>query len=313
MRAAVITEPRRVELRKVPTPVPGNNEVLIHVQGCGVCGSNIPVWEGRPWFEYPLDPGAPGHEGWGFVGGIGKQVNNIAVGQRVAFLSTHSFAEYDVAASDQVIALPPTLDNIAFPGEPLACAINVFERSRIESGDQVAVIGIGFLGALLVRLAANHGAHVTAISRRESALDFAKALGAEETFRWDGSGESANGLNGRQFRIVIEAVGTQGALDLATQLTETRGVLIIAGYHQDGKREIDVRLWNWRGLDVINAHERDPRQYSRGMQKAIEAVAHKTLDPTPLFTHVFGLDRLGEAFEVASSRADGCMKALVLT
>jgi NADPH:quinone reductase len=313
MMAAVITEPRKAELREVATPVPTRSEVLIHVQGCGICGSNIPVWEGRPWFEYPLDPGAPGHEGWGFIHGVGDEVRNLVTGQRVAFLSTHSFAQYDVAPGDQVVPLPPVLDDIAFPGEPLACAMNVFERSRVQRGDYVAIIGIGFLGAVLVGLAANAGAHVTAISRRESALALAKNVGAEEAVRWDGTPKSAGTLGERQFRCVIEAVGTQGALDLATQLTETRGTLVVAGYHQDGKREIDMRLWNWRGIDVINAHERDPHRYMQGMQKAIQAVAGKSLDPAPLFTHTFDLDRVSDAFEIASSRTNGCMKALVLT
>jgi len=54
---------------------------------------------------------------------------------------------------------------------------------------------------------------------------------------------------------VIEAAGQQWPLDLATELTRERGRLIIAGYHQDGPRQINMQLWNWRGLDVINAHE----------------------------------------------------------
>jgi NADPH:quinone reductase len=310
--AAVIAAPRKAELREVATPMPGPGEVLIRVQGCGICGSNISVWEGRPWFGYPFDPGAPGHEGWGYIHAIGAGPRPYAIGQRVAFLSTHSFAEYDVAPCDAIVPLPPSLDDIAFPGEPLACAMNVFERSRIEPGDRVVVIGIGFLGALLVSLAAKAGAHVTAVSRRESALRFARSLGAEKTMSWDGSPESPPKISDKKFSCVIEAVGSQGAIDLATQLIDTRGTLVIAGYHQDGKREINMSVWNWRGIDVINAHERDSRRYTRGMQKAIQAVVEKSLDPLPLFTHSYKLDRLDEAFEVASARADGCMKALVL-
>ena len=63
---------------------------------------------------------------------------------------------------------------------------------------------------------------------------------------------------------VIEAVGKQWPLDLAAELTRERGRLIVAGYHQDGPRQVNMQLWNWRGLDVINAHERDPEVYMRG-------------------------------------------------
>ena len=47
----------------MPVPGPGEGQVLVELEGCGVCGSNLPLWEGRPWFSYPLEPGAPGHEG----------------------------------------------------------------------------------------------------------------------------------------------------------------------------------------------------------------------------------------------------------
>ncbi|MDX6721279.1 MAG: hypothetical protein QOJ63_3533, partial [Solirubrobacteraceae bacterium] len=64
MRAAVITAPGSAEVASVPTPDPGPGEVLVELEGCGVCGSDLAVWQGRPWFDYPREPGAPGHEGW---------------------------------------------------------------------------------------------------------------------------------------------------------------------------------------------------------------------------------------------------------
>ena len=91
-----------------------------------------------------------------------------------------------------------------------------------------------------------------------------------------------------------------------------RGRIVIAGYHQDGPRQVDLQSWNWRGLDVVNAHERDPRVYVEGMRLAMEAIAERRLDPAPLYTHTFPLDRLGDAFEAARTRPDGFMKALVV-
>ena len=76
-----------------------------------------------------------------------------------------------------------------------------------------------------------------------------------------------------------------------------RGRLVIAGFHQDGPRSVDMQTWNWRGLDVINAHERDPDVYVEGMLLAAQAVATGRLDPRPLYTHVFPLEREEETVQ----------------
>jgi len=106
-------------------------------------------------------------------------------------------------------------------------------------------------------------------------------------------------------------VGLQGPLDLAGALCGERGRLVIAGYHQDGPRQVNLWLWNWRGLDVINAHERDPQRYRQGMERALEAVTSGRLDPFPLFTHSHPLEETGRAFEGLHERPDGFLKALI--
>jgi threonine dehydrogenase-like Zn-dependent dehydrogenase len=117
--------------------------------------------------------------------------------------------------------------------------------------------------------------------------------------------------DGRFCERVIEAVGKQWPLDLAAELTAERGKLVIAGYHQDGPRQVNMQLWNWRGLDVINAHERDPALYAQGVREAVEAVVAGRLDPSALYTHVYPLSELGQALNDTRDRPDGFLKALV--
>jgi threonine dehydrogenase-like Zn-dependent dehydrogenase len=119
--------------------------------------------------------------------------------------------------------------------------------------------------------------------------------------------------NGSLCERVIEAVGLQWPLDLAGELTAERGRLMIAGFHQDGPRQVNMQLWNWRGIDVVNAHERDPQVYVQGIRGAVELMSSGVLDPIPLFTHRFPLERLGEALELTRTRPDGFMKAIVTT
>lgn len=314
MQAAVLVEPGRFDIREAPVPDPGPGQVLVRLEGCGVCASNLSPWQGQPWFDYPFEAGAPGHEGWGRVDVVGDGVHDLAPGDRVGFLSSHAYAEYDVADAAQVVRLPPELAGRPFPAEPLGCAMNIFRRSRIEAGQTVAVVGVGFLGALLTRLSSAAGARVIGISRREHSLRVAREMGAAETIAMDDHsaiiervGESTSGAFCDR---VIEAVGKQWPLDLAGELTRERGTLVIAGYHQDGARQVNMQLWNWRGLDVVNAHERDPAIYVEGMRAAVDAVVAGVLDPDPLYTE-YPLDRLGEALEATRDRPDGFMKALV--
>ena len=313
MAAAVVVQPRSLRVESAPIPEPGPRDVLVRIEGCGVCGSNVPVWTGAAPVAYPLEPGEPGHEAWGVVEGVGSNVAGVRRGERVACLSYRSFAAYDVADAEAVVPLPRELEGRAFPGEALACAVNAFRRSGVRAGETVAVVGIGFLGALLTQLAARAGADVLAISRRPFARETARALGAAETLPLDGEtvARVSELTNGTMCDRVLEAAGAQATLDVSAQLTRVRGTLVIAGYHQDGPRQVDMQLWNWRGLDVVNAHERDPAVYVRGLRAAAEAVAMGALDPDPLYTHRFPLERLDAALDAAAARPDGFMKALV--
>jgi threonine dehydrogenase-like Zn-dependent dehydrogenase len=315
MKAAVVTGPGKVALQDVPLAKPGPGQVRVRLEGCGVCASNVTPWEGSEWMTYPTEPGGLGHEGWGLVDAIAPDVSTVAVGDRVATLFTHSYAEYDVGGADAVVKLPRFLDGQAFPGEPLGCAMNILRRSDIKAGQSVAIIGIGFLGALLTRLAVYAGARVIAISRRRSSLDLARRMSAAETVAMEDHGaviaQVGDITAGRYCDRVIEATGKQWPLDLAGELVREGGRLIIAGYHQDGPRQVNMQQWNWKGIDVINAHERDPQMYVRGIEEAIEAAEAGILAPEPLYTHRYPLSRLGEALDATRDHPEGFVKALV--
>ena len=315
MRAAQLVQPQQAKVIETEVPVPADDQVLIQVEGCGVCGSNLPVWEGREWFTYPLPPGNPGHEAWGRVAALGSNAGDLQIGDRVTMLSYNAYAEYDVAQAEAVVKLPDALSGQPFPGEPLACALNVFARSNIVSGQTVAIVGIGFLGAILTALAAGAGANVIAITRRPFALEMARHFGAAHTIvmddHWRIIEQVKQLTHDEGCDCVIEAVGAQWPLDLAAELTRIRGRLVVAGYHQDGARQVNMQLWNWRGLDVINAHEREPQIYVNGIRAAVEAVAGRRLDPSPLYTHRYPLEEVAQALTTMQQRPDGFLKALI--
>lgn len=314
MKSAQFKAPGCIDIIDIDIPDPADNQVRIKIEGCGICGSNIPLWEGREWFNYPVQPGNPGHEGWGIIESVGKNVRNFKPGDRVTMLSYNAFAEYDLAEEKAVIRIPDEITQGLFPGEPLGCAMNIFNRSGIKKGDTIAIVGIGFLGALLVQLASQAGATVIAISRRDYSLDIAKKMGSVYNIKMDDHWRIIEDVkqitNGKFCDQVIEAVGLQWPLDLSAELVKEKGRLIIAGYHQDGPRSVNMQLWNWRGIDVINAHEREQEKYVQGIKEAVASVKNNILDPNHLYTE-FSFTDINKAFNTAVERPDGFVKAVL--
>lgn len=315
-RAAILEAPQKVILKEIELPEPAEDEIRIKLEGCGVCASNFPVWEGREWFNYPISPGEPGHEGWGIVDAVGKNVQDFEIGDRVSALTYHAYATHDIAKADHAVKLPDFLKGKAFPGEPLGCAMNIFSRSNIQKGQKVAIVGSGFLGLLLIQLAKSAGATVIAISRRDFSLKSAKEAGADFTIKMDDHFQIIEKVKeitkGNFCERVIEATGKEWPLNLSIELTAEKGKLIVAGFHQDGMRNINMQMLNWRGIDMISAHERDPKEYIKGMKNAILAIKEGKMNPFPLFTHRFKLEEMEDAYKHLVSRPKGFIKALII-
>ena len=314
--AAVCESARSFGIKKVQMKNPGSKQVLVSIQGCGVCNSNLPLWEGREWFEYPLEPGAPGHEAWGVVKTCGSEVSDVKPGQRVTFLSTNAYAQFDIVDEDKLVSLPPQLNHTDLPGEPLGCAINVFRRSKIVSGQTVAVVGTGFLGVLLVKLCSLEGARVIALSKRRTSLEAALNYGAGDVVVLDDYQKALGGLKsitkGQGCDVVIECSGFQMPLDLASETVRTGGKLVIAGYHQDGLRTVDMQKWNWKAIQVINAHERQSSVCIDAMRRAVEQICAGEIQLSSLITHRFPLSEINDAFQILKDRPEGFIKAVVI-
>lgn len=316
MRAARLAAPRRAEVVTVPPPTPAAGQVRIAIAGCGVCASNIEPWKGPDWMQFPTVPGGLGHEAWGRIDAVGEGVAGFAVGDAVAYLGEQGFAEQEVVAASHVLPIPPDLADRPLAAEPIACAFNIFRRADIRAGQWVAIIGIGFLGAILTRLASDAGARVIALSRRQFSRDLARAHGAELTIAMDDHWqiiEQVQAITGGALcPRVIEATGHQWPLDLAGELVAEGGRLVIAGYHQNGPRQINMQQWNWKGIDVVNAHERSLETRLAGMREAIAAVAAGRIDLDALITHRLPLEALDAALMLTRDRPDGFVKAVVV-
>jgi threonine dehydrogenase-like Zn-dependent dehydrogenase len=111
--------------------------------------------------------------------------------------------------------------------------------------------------------------------------------------------------------VAIEASGTQAGLTLAGQMAREHGVLAILGYHQGGPRQVDMELWNWKALEVLNAHERRAGYQMDCMRRGLTLLAAGKLQTAPLVTHRFGLDQVDDAFRALLTKPAGFVKAVI--
>ncbi|HYX84393.1 MAG TPA: alcohol dehydrogenase catalytic domain-containing protein, partial [Gaiellales bacterium] len=151
MKTAVLEAPRRFELVDADVPAIAPDEVLVRVAACGVCTSELDMWEGRTEREFPI---LPGHEVSGIVAEVGAEVGAPRPGDRVAvWVTERGFSEYVAVKAAYCLPAGDVPLELAL-AEPLACAVNAVDLAGIRLGDDVLVVGAGFMGSLVLRLAA---------------------------------------------------------------------------------------------------------------------------------------------------------------
>lgn len=314
MKAVRLTAPRNLRVEDVDLPTLAADDVLVRVLACGICGSDLNAWAGVPGTEYPLAAGGPGHEVWGEIADLGNGVEKSwSHGQRVTgVVASGGFAQYARARAADLVPIPNELGNTLVLGEPLACAANVVRRMRLQTSESLAVVGFGYLAALVIRLLepVPAGLRWIAVSRRAESRALALSLGAEAAYDFDSVPLEA----WDSFPVVLEAAGVQQSLDYASWLTAYGGRLVVAGYHADGPRIVNFQAWNWKGIDVVNAHEREAAAYVRGLEEGLKRIALGELakEIAGLVTHGWPLERANEAFATVERRPPDYLKGVIL-
>ena len=263
MKAAVVREFKQpLVVENVETPAIGSDEVLIKVEACGVCHSDLHIAEGdwpqlRKVIKTPL---IPGHEVVGHVVEKGDSVTQLEKGDRVGVAWIHwscgecdlckegrenlcskqqitgasvdgGYAEYIKAKASHAAKVPDSLDS--YEAAPLFCAgVTVYraiKNAAIQPGQRVAIFGIGGLGHLAVQIAKAFDAEVIAVDIAEDKLELARALGADHTI--NGSTvdvvKQLRSMGGAHVSVVTSAA--KAAYDQAFYATRSSGTLVVVG------------------------------------------------------------------------------------
>jgi threonine dehydrogenase-like Zn-dependent dehydrogenase len=313
MRTAVLEAPGRFVIVDEPLPEIAPDEVLLRVAACGVCASELDMYGGLA--GHATYPWRPGHEVSGTVERVGSEVAGWAPGDEVAaWVTERGYGEYLAVKADYLFDASGLELELAL-GEPLACAVNAVELAAPMLGDDVAIIGAGFMGHLVHKLVELKGpARVFVADVRPDALKRAESYGATTV---DITRESLaevvmEATGGRGADMTFEVTGVQAALATVGEVTRMSGTVAIVGYHLGEPRSIPLGHWNWMAYNLINAHFRDVNTILAGMGAGMRLLTSGRLSMDDLVTHRFSLDEIDAAFRAATEKPEGFVKATVM-
>lgn len=314
VKRATLLGPGEFVIEKTARPVLRRDEVLVRTMACGVCTSELGMWTGKaPETEYPKNLG---HEVAGVIEEVADGVSSVQVGDHVAvWVESNGYGEYVASRGTYLYNLKDETHFDLALGEPIACAVNGVRKLDPQLNDSVCLVGCGFMGLIMLQVFRLRGVGLLiAVDTRDSVLKMAKKLGATHTLnprREDVVSAVKELTDGQGVDIGVEAVGKQETLDLATDLVRMEGKLEVFGFHQGEARKVNWGYWNWMAFQIVNGHSRSAEVYVEGMQIGLKLLEAHKLNMADLVTHRYPLERINEAFQVASKKPEGFLKGVI--
>ncbi len=325
MKAAFIVAPRKIEIRDVPMPKITDSEMLVKIEACGVCSSDMPPYLDTSVFKTPF-PRRAGHEPAGTVVEVGKNVKGFKAGDRITgFWPADCYAEYtacdpanrDARGHGSVIEKIP--EGIPFEyalGEPLMSIVSITRTTTPEFGDFVFQVGAGFMGlGIIAGVSGPKLREYIVADLDDDRLKLAKELGATITLnpsKVDVVKEVMKITNGRGVDVAIEVVGHPPGIKMVGEVIKTNRAKIIAvGWHQAPDT---YELFNWIKCPIIYSPQGIgmSTNYQSELQRALWAVQKGIFPMKKLITHKYKLEDIGKAFEDNVNRTPGYIKGVIV-
>lgn len=340
MKRSVFYGVKDIRTEDVDRPLPGENEILVKVKACGVCGTDVHIYYGEKGSAEVTAPVVLGHEFSGVVEEVGKNVKNFKEGDKVTVdpniycgKCRHcrngkkqlceslyaigvnrdgGFQEYCVVPEKQAFLLGQHVNfEEGAMAEPVACCLHGVENIEIREGDTVCVIGGGAIGLIMVQLAKLRGASKVILSepvemRREIGLKIG-ADAAIDPMKGDLKGQLREAVGTDQMDVVIECAGRPAATKQAFMVAgKGAGILLFSVPSEDA--EFPLRLFDVYKKELrISGSFINPDTHLR----AVQLINSGRLRLEPIITHRYGVEQLSEAIQAQIS--DNSVKVLVVS
>ncbi len=328
MKCIVIPKPGEVILSEREIPAPGPGEILIRVMASGICGTDIHIYNGEYLGDYPV---IPGHEFSGVVTAVGNEVRRFKTGNRVAVepniscnncvhclnnrqnfcLNWQAVGVTLPGGMEQYVTVPEQaafdIGDLPFEQgafmEPLSCVIHGIERAQIELADQVAILGAGPIGNLILQVARLQGAsQVTMLENNPGRATLARQMGADlvvdrmEDFPLD------------SYDVVIDATGVIPLMNCTIDLARKGGTVLLFGVPPAGKNlEVEAFKIFRKGLTLFSSFTS-----VRNSFQAVDLLRTHQVSVEPLISHRLPLDEISKAFEMIEGHDPLVKKVIIL-
>jgi L-iditol 2-dehydrogenase len=341
MLAAVLYGQEDLRVERVAVPTIGPGDVLVQIKAALTCGTDVKVFRRGYHARMIVPPALFGHELAGDVVAVGEEVTRFKPGQRIVaansapcghchycrkgnenlcedlLFNNGAYAEFMripariVEKNTYLIPSHVSYQDAAL-SEPLACVMRGLEESNIKPNDDVAVIGLGPIGLMFVRLAKVRGARVIAVGRRKTQVDRATDLGADEVMVSDGTVDVISEVRrltaGHGVDVAIEAVGVPETWEQAVRMVRRGGLVnFFGGCPSDSRVTLDTSLLHYSEISCKASFHHTPAH----IQRALESVARGEITAEYFVNRVEPLLNLLEVMRYLMSH-NGHMKTAIV-
>lgn len=335
MKAAFVKSPFEFELRDVPLRETLDDEVLVKIKACGICGTDMHIarTEAKDWSPF-------GHEISGIAEKVGKNIKNIREGQQVLLESgsfcrecetcrngrvdlcndapnifagqTMGFAEYIIAPKECIVPFEGLSFEEATIVEPLGVALDLFYTAGININDDVLVVGLGPIGLMTMKLAKAAGArniYGAARSSSKARIELAKKFGANDVILTDKQDlREYKFPRGGVEKIMITA--SPQTIVPSLDVAKIGGVVSFLGieYGEGANVTFDANKFHFKKLQ-LRASYAAPALY---FPRCIELIKSGVIDAKALISHTFKLDDIENAMNTVRNDKESAIKAVVI-
>jgi L-iditol 2-dehydrogenase len=341
MIAAVLYGKENLQIEEVSVPKIEKGDVLVRVQAALTCGTDVKVFRRGYHARMIVPPALFGHELAGDIVAMGPKVKGFRLGQRVVaansapclkcFYCKRGYENlcddllFNNGAYAEYIRIPARIvernmyeipSHVSYQDaaliEPLACVLRGLDETSIAPGDNLALIGLGPIGLMFVRLAKAYGARVIAIGRRKTQLNRAAQMGADELLISGEPEETVQKVReltgGRGADIAIEAVGQPEAWEAAVKMLRRGGTVnFFGGCPNDSRISLDTSLMHYSEITCKASFHHTPAH----IQKALEFVSRGVITARDFVNRVEPLTNLLEVMRHLMSH-NGHMKTAII-